>query len=120
MPGLYAAIAVVNAVVIAAAERRAEFAAARATGLTRSQVVRMAAIESAAVTFIGLAPGALVAAGALAGFFPEMQGVRILAVPWNLFGLWTVAALTITPVAAALTALAATRSSPRLWSPPGE
>ncbi|WP_141579189.1 FtsX-like permease family protein [Actinomadura sp. WMMA1423] len=112
MSGLYAAIAVVNAVVIAAAERRTEFAVARATGLTRAQVVRMAAIESAAVTFIGLALGALVAAGALAGFFPEMQGVRILAVPWNLFGLLTVAALTITPVAAALTALAATRPSP--------
>ncbi|MEV4002382.1 ABC transporter permease [Actinomadura sp. NPDC049753] len=112
MSGLYAAIAVVNAVVIAAAERRTEFAVARATGLTRAQVVRMAVIESAAVTFIGLSLGAVVAAGALAGFFPEMQGVRILAVPWSLLGLLTAASLAITAAAAALTAMAATRPAP--------
>ncbi|WP_149260298.1 FtsX-like permease family protein [Actinomadura sp. K4S16] len=112
MSGLYAAIAVINAVVIAAAERRTEFAVARATGLTRAQVVRMAAIESAAVTFIGLSLGALVAAGALAGFFPETQGVRILSVPWTLLALLTTASLLVTPATAALTALAATRPSP--------
>lgn len=112
MSGLYAAIAVVNAVVIAAAERRTEFAVARATGLTRAQVVRMAVIESAAVTFIGLSLGVVVAAGALAGFFPEMHGVRILAVPWSLLGLLTVVFLAVSAVAAALTTLAATRPSP--------
>ncbi|MFD0539530.1 ABC transporter permease [Actinomadura luteofluorescens] len=112
MSGLYAAIAVINAVVIAAAERRTEFAVARATGLTRAQVVRMAVIESAAVTFIGLTLGSLVAAGALAGFFPKMQGVRVLAVPWNLLGLLTVVFLALSAVAAALTTMAATRPSP--------
>lgn len=112
MSGLYAAIAVVNAVVIAAAERRTEFAVARATGLTRAQVVRMAVIESAAVTFIGLSLGAVVAAGALAGFFPKMHGVRVLAVPWTLLGLLTAVFLTVSAIAAALTTLAATRPSP--------
>src|SRR5699024_6477009 len=42
MAGLYALFAVINAVVIAAADRRSEFAAARLSGLTRAQVVRMA------------------------------------------------------------------------------
>jgi hypothetical protein len=39
MATLYTLIAMVNAVVISAADRRAEFAAARLTGLTRRQVV---------------------------------------------------------------------------------
>ena len=112
MSGLYAAIAVVNAIVIAAAERRAEFAVARATGLGRGQVVGMAVIESAAATLIGLLLGAGVAAAALAGFYPALAGVRILAVPWSLLGLLTVASLAITAGAGALTALAATRTSP--------
>ena len=112
MSGLYAAIAVVNAIVIAAAERRAEFAVARATGLGRGQVVGMAVIESAAATLIGLLLGAGVAAAALAGFYPALAGVRILAVPWSLLGLLTVASLAITADAGALTALAATRTSP--------
>ncbi|TDC78131.1 ABC transporter permease [Actinomadura sp. 7K507] len=112
MSGLYAAIAVVNAVVIAAAERRTEFAVARATGLSRGQVVRTAAIESAAVTLIGLFLGTLVAAAALAGFYPGPGGVRILAVPWSLLGLLTVASLAVTAGAGALTALAATKPSP--------
>ncbi|MBG0816426.1 FtsX-like permease family protein [Planomonospora sp. ID82291] len=112
MSGLYAAIAVVNAVVIAGAERRTEFAVARVTGLSRGQVVRMAVIESAAVTLIGLFLGTLVAAAALAGFHPGPGGVRVLSVPWSLLGLLIVASLAVTAVAAALTALAATRSSP--------
>lgn len=109
MSGLYAAIAMINAVVIAAAERRTEFAVARATGLSRRQVVQMAAIESAAVTLIGLLLGALVAAAALAGFYPETAGVRILAVLWTLLVLLTAASLTVTTAAGTLTALAATR-----------
>ncbi|MFA1545048.1 hypothetical protein [Actinomadura chokoriensis] len=50
LSGLYAAVAAVNAVVIAGAERGTESAVARVTGLSRAQVVRMALIESAAVT----------------------------------------------------------------------
>ncbi len=112
MSGLYAAIAVVNAVVIAAAERRGEFAVARATGLRRRQVVVMAAVEAAAVTVIGLLLGALVAAAALAGFHPGPGGVRILAVPWTLFGLLVAVSLAVTTIAGAVTAAAATRPSP--------
>ncbi|RKS78812.1 putative ABC transport system permease protein [Actinomadura pelletieri DSM 43383] len=108
MSGLYAAIAVINAVVIAAAERRTEFAVARATGLSRGQVVRMATIESTAVTVIGLFLGSLVAVAALAGF---QQG-GILAVPWTLLALLIVASLAVTAGAGALTTLAMTKPSP--------
>ncbi|WP_225993041.1 FtsX-like permease family protein [Actinomadura rudentiformis] len=112
MSGLYAAVAVVNAIVIAGAERRAEFAVARVTGLTRSQVVRTALVESAAVAFIGLALGGLVAAAALAGFRDGPGGVRILAVPWGLIGWLVVSTFVITTVANLLTTLAATRPVP--------
>ncbi|MFG2002046.1 FtsX-like permease family protein [Spirillospora sp. NPDC048911] len=112
LSGLYAAVAVVNAVVIAGAERRTEFAVARVTGLSRAQVVGTALIESAAVTSIGLFLGALVAAGALAGFRPGPGGVQVLAVPWGLLGLLTAGAFLVTGIASVLTSWAATRPSP--------
>jgi putative ABC transport system permease protein len=83
--GLYAAVAVVNAVVIAGAERKVEFAVARLTGMSRPQVVRMALVEAAAVTAIGLLLGLLVAAGALAGIGSAANravGRPLVAVPW--------------------------------------
>ncbi|MFI0447143.1 FtsX-like permease family protein [Actinomadura sp. 6N118] len=112
LSGLYAAVAVINAVVIAGAERRTEFAVARVTGLSRTQVVRMALIESAAVTFIGLFLGAVVAAGALAGFRPGPGGVQVLAVPWGLLGLLAVASFVVTGAASVLSSWSATRPSP--------
>lgn len=72
----------------------------------------MAAVEAAAVTVIGLLLGALVAAAALAGFHPGPGGVRILAVPWTLFGLLVAVSLAVTTIAGAVTAAAATRLSP--------
>ncbi|KOV87256.1 hypothetical protein ADL03_07220 [Nocardia sp. NRRL S-836] len=101
LSGLYAAIAAVNAVVIAGAERRAEFAVLRLSGLTRRQVVTAALIESTAVTVIGLLLGALVAACALIGVAGGTQGV--VAVPWGLFGMLSAGALVVTGVACAAT-----------------
>ncbi len=101
LSGLYAAIAAVNAVVIAGAERRAEFAVLRLSGLTRRQVVTAALVESTAVTVIGLLLGALVAAGALIGVAGGTQG--IVDVPWQLFGMLSAGALLITGVACGVT-----------------
>jgi putative ABC transport system permease protein len=70
------------------------------------------AVVEAAVTVIGLLLGSLVAAAALAGFYLELAGVRILAVPWTLLGLLAGASLAVTTAAAALTATAATRPAP--------
>ncbi|ANZ34735.1 hypothetical protein BBK82_00220 [Lentzea guizhouensis] len=101
LSGLYAAIAAVNAVVIAGAERRAEFAVLRLSGLTRRQIMTVALVESTAVTVIGLLLGAVVAAGALVGVAGGTQG--IVDVPWALFGLLSAGALVITAIACAAT-----------------
>lgn len=101
LSGLYAAIAAINAVVIAGTERRAEFAILRLTGLTRRQIVTAALIESSAVTVIGLLLGAVVAAGALIGVAGGTQG--IVDVPWTLFWLVSAGALVITGIACAAT-----------------
>lgn len=50
-------IAMINAAVISAADRRAEFATARLTGLTRRQVIHMAVWESLTVVLAGAHSG---------------------------------------------------------------
>ncbi|WP_410566276.1 FtsX-like permease family protein [Amycolatopsis sp. cmx-4-61] len=85
--GLFAAIGVVNSVVIATGERRREFAAARVTGLTRRQVLRAALLESAAVTAAGLVLGLLAAAGTLLATLAAtaaVTGSATAVVPWTL------------------------------------
>jgi putative ABC transport system permease protein len=111
--GLYAAVAVVNAVVIAGAKRRAEFATARVSGLTRPQVVRTALAEAWAVTTIGLLLGGLVAAAALAGFATG-DGPNVLAVPWTPLALLVTGSYAVTGLASVWTTLAATRTAPVL------
>ncbi|GAB2757363.1 hypothetical protein GCM10027199_34340 [Amycolatopsis magusensis] len=105
LSGLYAAVAVVNAVVMAGAERGVEFAAARVTGLTRRQVVWMALIEAWAVTVIGLGLGCLTLAGVLVG-------MPVVAVPWRLLGFLAAGAFTAVGVTSVWTTLLATRPSP--------
>ncbi|RBM16020.1 ABC transporter permease [Prauserella sp. PE36] len=115
LSGLYALIAVVNAVVIAAAERRREFAVARVSGLSRGQVVRMALVESWAVTAVGLLLGGVAAAGTLAGIAgatARISGVATVVVPWELLGLTVAGALLVVGGTNVWTTLAATRSRP--------
>ncbi|MDL4773387.1 ABC transporter permease [Actinomadura xylanilytica] len=111
--GLYAAVAVINAVVIAGAERRAEFATARVSGLSRAQVVRTALAEAWAVTTIGLLLGGLVAAAALAGFATG-PGPNILVVPWGLLALLVTGSYLVTGLASMWTTASATRTAPVL------
>jgi putative ABC transport system permease protein len=115
LAGLYTALAVVNSVVIAYAARRHEFATARVTGLKRPQVVRMALIESCAVTFIGLFLGGLVVAGTLLGVGAatgSALGTPVVAVPWTLAWLLAAGAFVVTGVTSVLTTLSATRARP--------
>ncbi|MDQ0382101.1 ABC transporter permease [Amycolatopsis thermophila] len=113
--GLYALIAVINAVVIAAADRRREFAVARVTGLTRGQVVRSAVLESGAVTGIGLVLGGLAAALTLIGISSatgRVTGQTVLVVPWGLIAVVVAGAFAVTGVTSLWTALSATRPNP--------
>ncbi|ADB35485.1 protein of unknown function DUF214 [Kribbella flavida DSM 17836] len=115
LAGVYAAVAVVNAVVMAAADRRREFALARMAGCTRRQVVGIATVESITVVVVGVLLGALVVGAALAGIAAgtaELYGVVVVAVPWRLLGLISAAALVVVGCTAALSAWTTTRFSP--------
>ena len=108
---MYIVVAMVNAVVISAAPRRAEFGIARLTGLTRRQVIRMALWESLTVVAIGVFVGALAAAGTIAGAtaaVSEIIGTRVVATPWLLFGGVAVGVAVIVGLTSFLTTLAAT------------
>jgi putative ABC transport system permease protein len=105
----------VNAVVIAASDRRAEFATARVTGLTRGQVFRMALGESVAVVVIGLLLGGLAAAGTVLGVAAgvhDVVGVTIVSVPWALLGALALGTSVVVGAATLLTTVSATRTPP--------
>jgi putative ABC transport system permease protein len=115
LAALYTAIAMANAVVIAAADRREEFAIARLTGLSRAQVVRTALWESLTVVAIGVLLGGLAAGGTVlgvSGAVSDIVGTRVVSAPWSLFGAVTVGATLIVGVTTVLTALASTRDKP--------
>lgn len=112
---LYALIGVVNAVVVAAADRRRELAAARTAGLTRGQVVRAALVEACVVTAIGLMLGGAAAGATLAAAAATtaaVTGTGFLVVPWPLVGAVTAVAFLVTGVTSLLTSAAATRFAP--------
>ncbi|GAB3582407.1 hypothetical protein GCM10027445_55680 [Amycolatopsis endophytica] len=115
LAGLYALIAVINAVVIAATDRRREFAVARVTGLTRGQVVRSAVLESGAVTAIGLVLGGLAASVTLIGISSatgRITGQAVLVVPWGLVAVIVLGAFAVVGATSTWTALSATRPNP--------
>jgi putative ABC transport system permease protein len=113
MAMLYTVIAMVNAVVISASDRRGEFAAARVTGLTRAQVVRAALGEALGVVAIGLLLGTLAAAGTVVGIafaIKDMIGISAASPPWMLLGAVALGATVIVAAASVLTTLSATRT----------
>ncbi len=113
--GLYALIAVINAVVIAAAERRREFAAARVSGLSRGQVVRMALIESWAVSAIGVLLGGVAASLTMIGITSALQritGLSVVDVQWALVAAVAAGAFVVVGLTSVWTTLPATRAAP--------
>jgi putative ABC transport system permease protein len=115
LSGLYAAMALVNAVVMAGSARGREFAVLRLTGLSRAQVVWTALAESTAVTAIGLTLGALVVTAALAGIAAAAArtvGTPVVAVPWQLAALTAAGAFLVTGVTSVLVTLSVTRTRP--------
>ena len=112
--GLYAAIGVVNAVVISAGTRGREFAAARVTGLTRRQVVLTSLAESATVTAVAVLLGSVAAVGTLLAVLgvTGAAGAATAAVPWGLVALLVVGSFVVTGVTAVLTTWSVTRPAP--------
>ncbi|WP_282688992.1 MULTISPECIES: FtsX-like permease family protein [unclassified Streptomyces] len=70
----YAMISLVNTLVVAASERREEFALQRLVGATAGQVMRMMTIEALLVAVMGTILGSLVAAATLVPFRLALDG----------------------------------------------
>lgn len=112
---LYIAIAVVNAVVIAAGDRREEFAVARLTGLTRRQVMAASLWESLEVAGIGVLLGSAAAAVTLVGVMAgvsDVVGATVVSVPWLLVVATVLGAVLVVAATSLLASAAATRPSP--------
>lgn len=115
LAGIYAAVAVVNAVVMATTDRRREFALARMAGLTRAQVIAVALLESFTVVVIGVLLGCTVAAAALAGVATgtaNTYGVVVVAIPWRLLALILGGSLLVVGTTATTSAWSATKPQP--------
>lgn len=85
---VYAAISVVNTLVLSTAHRRREFGLQRLTGSSRGQVMGMMAVEGLVVAVIGVVLGTLVA---LAMLVPFSQAVSESWLPYG--PLWIYAAV---------------------------
>lgn len=112
---LFAMVAIINSVVVAASDRREEFAVLRLTGLTRSQVLRVALAEAGAVVATGTLLGSIAAACAavsMSAVVTEIVGERVAVVPWTLFGLTIAAIVVAVGIATLLTTAAMTRADP--------
>ncbi|WIB25997.1 ABC transporter permease [Curtobacterium sp. MCSS17_015] len=112
---LYAVIGVLNAVAIATSGRRRAFAVARASGMTRGQVLAAATLETVLVagSAVGLAlvATAMTAAAVLAGT-AQATGAAVLHVPWLLVVVASGGGLVLTGAAGLVAAAVATRQGP--------
>ncbi|MEV3938433.1 FtsX-like permease family protein [Glycomyces sp. NPDC049804] len=112
---VYTVIAMVNAVVIAASNRRREFAAARVTGLSRAQVVRAAFGESQAVVAVGLLLGGAAAAASVLGVstaLRNLNGLSVVDVQWPLLAGLALGPAVVNGATAVVAVLSATRTPP--------
>lgn len=108
----YAAIALVNAQIIATGERRREFGLLRLAGAARRQVLGMAAVEAVLVAAVGVAAGLLVAAATLVPLSLSVLDAPVPGgSPWVLAAV-AAAALGLTLAATLLPALALLRVRP--------
>ncbi|MFE7590734.1 FtsX-like permease family protein [Kitasatospora sp. NPDC057512] len=110
----YAVISLVNTLVVAAAERRREFALQRLVGATPGQILAMTGIESLLVTIVGTVLGTFVAAATLAPFRMALDGSWLPRGPVWIY-------LSIVGFVGALTALASVSATgAALRTPPAE
>ncbi|MFD3725016.1 FtsX-like permease family protein [Streptomyces sp. NPDC058671] len=97
----YAMISLVNTLVVAASERREEFALQRLVGATTGQVMRMMTVEALLVAVMGTVLGSLVAAATLVPFRLALDGSWLPGGPWWIY-LAIVGSVTALTVAATL------------------
>jgi len=110
---VYTVIAMVNAVVVASADRDGEFATARMSGLTRGQVIRITLWEATAIVGVGLFLGGLTASATIFSLVSAVRdtiGVTIVSVPWSLVGAVAAGSLLVVGATSIATAVASTRT----------
>jgi putative ABC transport system permease protein len=115
LSGLYAAMGVINTLVMAGSERKREFAVLRLSGMTRRQVMRSALLESLIVGAIGLALGGLVvlaAVYAVSLMTAHALGVAVVSIPWPLVSAIALGSMVVVGATTRVTTYAATRRSP--------
>jgi putative ABC transport system permease protein len=78
----YSAIAVVNTMVMATADRKREFAALRLLGGTRHQIVRMVTFEAAVTVLLGTIVGLGIAGVSAVAFANTISASARIAAPW--------------------------------------
>lgn len=106
-----AAIGIVNTLVLSVSERTREFGLLRAVGLQRTSVAAMIVVESVVTTVFGSLLGILAGTGLAAALrlYLQDQGLRELAIPWDIVGLTLLGAIVLGVVAAIIPALRAAR-----------
>lgn len=106
-----AAIGIVNTLVLSVSERTREFGLLRAVGLQRTSVAAMIVVESVVTTVFGSLLGILTGTGLAAALrlYLQDQGLRELAIPWDIVGLTLLGAIVLGVVAAIIPALRAAR-----------
>jgi putative ABC transport system permease protein len=97
----YTALSVVNTLVLATGERRREFGLQRLNGATRSQVLRMTALEALLVAAVGVLLGTAAAATTLVPFTLATANRLTPTGPWSIY-LTVVATVTLLTLIATL------------------
>jgi len=106
---VYTVIAIANTLVIATASRRAELAALRLAGATRTQVLRLAGTEAALVAALGTGLAAMVTAVTVAAVRRGLAGVAPASgatVPWTPLAAIGLVCLVVAVLGSVLTAAA--------------
>jgi putative ABC transport system permease protein len=84
--GVFCAMALINAMTMATAERAREFALLRLVGASKRQVRSMIRTETQITVAFGLTIGTLIAASGLAAFNYSLIGSAIPSVPIRIYG----------------------------------
>ncbi|WP_424921455.1 FtsX-like permease family protein [Streptomyces sp. wa1] len=112
---LYTGIALANTLVMATSDRVRDLAVLRLTGATKTQVLRLVAVEALMVVAVGAVLGAAVAGLNLLGVKGALELLAVsspVVVPWPALGAVLAACALAATVSAVLPALAALRTRP--------
>jgi putative ABC transport system permease protein len=112
LAAVYAALSIVNTLIMATAERRRELALLRLIGHTPRQTLRMIAWEAGIMLLSGVTFAAVIVGVAMAGISAALLGTLLFPVPWSELAVILVAAAALALAASLVPAWLALRSDP--------